>query len=247
MADTKVSALTAATIALAQEIPVNDAGASKKLTVQKVLDATGILAAASSIAAGNELLLAQSDVAKSMTLTQLVTYLQTLGMPRVKQLTSQHSISSSTATKVTGLDMTLEAGTYTFQYFIIEQSATVTVAPLYALNFTGTVTTQKWWFQYADLSSTLLAAIGTAAHDVTTSTLGFQMAQANDDFGTTTGDMHPVATTNAVQTINTDILVRITGLLEVTVSGDLQLYHGSETATATSVEVGSSLVVVRTA
>ena len=212
MADTKISALSAATVAaVANELAINEAGVSKKISV-----------------------------------TQLVTLLQTLGMPRVKLLGSQHSISSTTATKVTGLDMTLEAGTYTFQYFIIEQSATVTVAPLYAINFTGTVTTQKWWFQYADLSSTLLAAIGTAAHDVTTSTLGFQMAQANDDFGTTVPDMHPFATTNAVQTINTDILVMITGLLEVTVSGNLELYHGSETSTATSVEVGSSLVVIRT-
>ena len=212
MADTKISALTAATVAaVANELAINEAGTSKKISV-----------------------------------TQLVTLLQTLGMPRVKLLGSQHSISSTTATKVTGLDITLEAGTYTFQYYIIEQSATVTVAPLYALNFTGTVTTQKWWFQYADLSATLLAAIGTVAHDVTTSTLGFQMAQANDDFGTTVPDMHPFATTNAVQTTNTDILVMITGLLEVTVQGNLELWHGSETATATSVEVGSSLVVIRT-
>ena len=212
MADTKISALTAATVAaVANELAINEAGRSKKISG-----------------------------------TQLVTLLQTLGMPRVKLLGSQHSISSTTATKVTGLDITLEAGTYTFQYYIIEQSATVTVAPLYAINFTGTVTTQKWWFQYADLSATLLAAIGTVAHDVTTSTLGFQMAQANDDFGTTVPDMHPFATTNAVQTTNTDILVMITGLLEVTVQGNLELWHGSETATATSVEVGSSLVVIRT-
>lgn len=213
MADTKISALSAASVAaVANELAINEAGTSKKISI-----------------------------------TQLVTLLQTLGMPRVKQLTSQHSISSATATKVTGLDMTLEAGTYTFNYSIIEQSATVTVAPLYGLNFSGTATTAKWWFVYADLSSTLLAAIGTVAHDTSTATLGFQMAKAEDDFATTTPNMGPSATTNAVQTTNTDLLVQITGLIEVTVSGDLQLYHGSETATATSVEVGSSLVVIRTA
>jgi hypothetical protein len=42
MADTKVSALTAATAALAtMEIPVNDAGVSKKVTVQQLMDLEG--------------------------------------------------------------------------------------------------------------------------------------------------------------------------------------------------------------
>ena len=215
VADTKISALTAASVAaVANELAINEAGTSKKISV-----------------------------------TQLVTLLQTLGMPRVKRLGTQHSVSATAPTKVTDLDMTLEAGTYMFDYRLIQQSATITVGLQYNLNFsTGTVTGKGWWFQYADLSSTLLAAIGTQAHDTSTSTLGFQMAKAEDDFATTaTGNMGPIATTNAVQTINTDIMAKITGILVVTVQGNLELWHGSETATATSLEVGSSLSVIRTA
>jgi len=190
----------------------------------------------------------QAGTSKKMTMDQLVTHLQKAnGMPRVKYLTAQHSISSATATKVTDLDITLEAGHYTYQYYLIEQSATVTVAPLFGINFsTGSTTRHNWWFQYADLSGTLLAAIGTVAHDTSSATLGFQMAKAEDDLATTTPNMGPSATTNAVQTINTNMLVMITGFVTVATQGNLELWHGSETATATSVEVGSSLVVIRT-
>ncbi len=205
------------------------------------------LAAASAAAVGNELAINEAGVSKRISITQLKTLLQTLGMPRVKYLTAQHSTLVIAPTKVTDLDITLEAGHYMFDYYIIEQSATITVAPQYNLNFTGTATRARWWFQYADLSGTLLAAIGTAAYNVTTSTLGFGMSQAENTFATTAaGNMHPFATTNAVQTAGTDILVKITGLITVGVSGDLQLWHGSETATGTSVEVGSSLCVIRT-
>ena len=92
MADTKISALTAATTgAGANEFAINEAGTTKKLT-----------------------------------LTQIVTYLQTLGMPRVLKLTAQHSVTGVTGTEVTGLSMTLEAGTYTFTYSLINRSGTST-------------------------------------------------------------------------------------------------------------------------
>lgn len=218
MADSKVSALTALT-------GTNVAADDKFLIVDT-----------------------SATASKRIDVSELVVYLQTKGMPRVKRLGTQHSISSATPSKVTDLDMTLEAGTYAFDYYLLGQSATITVGLQFNFNFSGTATKVKWWFEYADLSSTLLAAIGTAAHDVGNATLGFGMRQAEDDLATTaTGNMGPTATTNAVQTINTDILYKITGLIVVSVAGDLQLYHGSETATATSVEVGSSLIVVRTA
>lgn len=204
--------------------------------------------AASAAAGANEFPINEAGTSKKLTLDQIVTYLQTLGMPRVKRLGTQHSISSTTPTKVTDLDMAIEIGTYIFDYRLIERSATVTVAPQYNFNFTGTTTKARWWFQYADLSATLLAAIGTVAHNTSTPTLGFQMAQAEDTEATTAvGNMHPFATTNAVQTVATDLLVAIKGIIVVSTTGNLELWHGSETATATSLEVGSSLVVVRTA
>lgn len=171
-----------------------------------------------------------------------------MATPRVTRLNTAHTLSSTTATEVADLTQVLEIGTYTFQYWLLVQSATVTVGPQFNFNFTGTVTTAKWWFEYADLSATLLAAIGTMAHDVTTSTLGFGMRQAEDDEATSAaGNMGPVATTNPVQTTNTDHLVKLQGILVVSAAGDIELWHNSETNTATTVSVGSSLVVVRTA
>lgn len=185
---------------------------------------------------------------KLMLLSELIIALQKRGMPRIKRLDTQHSVSTTACTKVTGLDMPLEPGTYKFNYDLLVQATLISAGPLFNLNFsTGTVTKKGWWFQYADLSATLLAAIGTMAHDTSTSTLGFQMAKAEDDFATTaTGNMGPTATTNDVQTVNTDHLAKISGLLVVTVAGTLELWHGSAAANATSVEVGSSLEVIRT-
>jgi hypothetical protein len=166
---------------------------------------------------------------------------------RVACCASQHSISATAPTEVTELTMALGVGAYTFDYRLLVQTATITVGPQFNINFDGTATKARWWFEYADLSSTLLAAIGTMAHDTSTSTLGFLMAKAEDDFATTAaGNMGPVATTNSVQTTNTDIMAIIRGIIVVSVVGNLELWHGSETATATSVEVGSSLVVTRT-
>jgi len=191
--------------------------------------------------------MAATGTNKEIVLSELIIALQARGMNRTKRLDAQHSISSATPTEVTGLTMALEAGTYIFDYRLLIQSATITVGVQFNFNFDGTATKARWWYQYADLSATLLAAIGTQAHDTSTSTLGFQMAKAEDDMATTAaGNMGPFATTNAVQTTNTDIMVAIKGIIVVTVAGNMELWHGSETATATSVEVGSSLVVVRT-
>ena len=76
MGDTKISALTAASAAaLANEIPINEAGTSKKLTVQQTLNAVNLLTAASSIVGADITLLIQSAVAKAMTLTQLQAFI----------------------------------------------------------------------------------------------------------------------------------------------------------------------------
>lgn len=197
----------------------------------------------------DNLSMAASGTNEEIDISEFVIALQRRGMPRTKRLDTQHSISVTAPTKVTGLDMSLEPGTYKFDYDLLCQAAVITAGPTFNLNFsTGTVTKKGWWFQYADLSTTLLAAIGTMAHDTTAPTLGFQMAKAEDDFATTaTGNMGPTATAAGdVQTVNTDILAKITGLMVVTVAGVLELWHGSGSTSASTVEVGSSLIVVRT-
>jgi len=210
MADTKISALTAATVAaLANELAINEAGTSKKLTVQQIKD-----------------------------------LLATLGLPRVTRLNTQHSISSTTGTEVTDLSQTLEAGTYTFKYSLLVRSATATVSPLLGVNFTGTGS-PRMHFRFADESAALTAEVHTMSDQGATA-FGFISGMANSVETTTAPNMGSTAT-NAVSATATDILVIIEGIIVVTASGDLELWHSSETATATSVEVGSSLVVHRTA
>jgi hypothetical protein len=191
--------------------------------------------------------MAATGTNKKITLQELEEYFEKLaGLPRIRHLNSQHSVSSTTPTKVTDLDLVLAgAGTYTFDYRLIVRAATAGVAPQFNWNFTGTTTKARWWYEYADLSATLLAAIGQAAHDVTSQTLGFGMRQAESNEATTAaGNMGP---SGGLQSTATDTLVCITGLLVAAGAGTIELWHGSETATATTVEVGSSLISVQTA
>jgi hypothetical protein len=66
---------------------------------------------------------------------------------------------------------------------------------------------------------------------------------ATKTYSTTAPNM---GTTVGVVTTASDTPGYIDGILIVTAAGNLELWHSSETATATSLEVGSSLVVVRT-
>lgn len=208
MADTKVSALSAAAAALAaMEFPVNDAGASKKVTI-----------------------------------TQLKTLLQTLGMPRVFALSGDHTLSATLATEVVGLGpATLEAGTYEYRFQLIVQSATVTVGVELGVNFTGTAAVRTILMTYPSTGTTAITGV---MDDVGAGTGQIMEHNVQTAFTTSAPNM---INTAGFATINANVPVIIEGILVVTVAGDLELWHGSETATATSVKAGSSLVVIRTA
>lgn len=204
------------------------------------------LPAVGSVAGTNEFAVNEAGTSKKASATQITTYLGTVGMPRVKALAADHAISSTTATEVTGLGpMTLEAGTYTFKYSLIVQSATTSVSPMLGINFTGTAATRTFIWMFADGSTSLLAQLFTM-DDEGIQTVGFISGRASKTFTTTTPNLGSTAAL-AVTTANVDIPCFIEGILVVTVSGDLELWHGSETATSTTVKAGSSLVVIRTA
>ncbi len=199
--------------------------------------------AVSTTAATDEFATNQAGTSKRTAVSTLLAYLQTKGMPRVTRLGTQHSISSTTGTEITDLQQTLEAGTYNFTYTLVVRSATATVGPMIGVNFTGTAAVKTmiaWW---ADASGSLLAETHNMDDQGTTST-GLISGMANKAYSTTAPNM---GTTVGVATTASDTPMRITGVLIVTGSGDLECWHSSETATATSVEVGSSLVVIRTA
>jgi hypothetical protein len=200
------------------------------------------LTAASAAAAANELAINEAGTSKKVTLTQVKTLMQTLGMPRVTRLSTQHQLASTTGTEVTDLSQTLENGTYTFTYALIVRSATTTVGPMLGVNFTGTGA-PRMHFRFADASTALTAEVH-SMDDQGNKAFGFISGMASNTETTTAPDM---GTTVGVASTATDILCFIEGIIIVTGSGDLELWHSSETATNTSVEVGSSLVVIRTA
>jgi hypothetical protein len=206
--DTKISALPAVAAAVAaQELAVNDAGVSKKVTVG-----------------------------------QLETYFEAKGMNRCWALAADHAISAIAATEVTGLGpITLEPGTYKFEFYILAQSATATVSPMFGVNFTGTAAVRSFRLRYP---STGTAAISGVADDAGANSGQIEESMALTTFQTTAPTL---GATGGVATINTNILYIIEGVLVVTVQGDLELWHGSETATSTTVKAGSVAIVTRVA
>lgn len=211
MADTKISALSAASAAaVANELPINEAGTSKKISI-----------------------------------TQLVTLLQTLGMPRVLKLGSQHSISSTTGTKVTGLDMVLEPGTYTYKYSLLIQQATSTSdAPQFGINFsTGTATVKAHGLWFWD-ATTVITAETHIMDNIGIKGAGFVAGMVSNAYTTTAPDM---GTTVGVAATGVNIFCLVEGIIVVTVQGTLELWRAAEGANASTTEVGSSLVVIRTA
>ncbi|HET9667356.1 MAG TPA: hypothetical protein VFP09_11385 [Desertimonas sp.] len=203
------------------------------------------LTAVTTPAGTDEFAVNQGGSSKRLTLAQVATYLQSgIGLPRITRLGSQHSISSATGTEVTGLSQTLEAGTYVFRYHLIIRQATATTdAPQFGINFTGTSTTKNFILSFSD-AATALTANTYIMDNVGIKTAGFMDAMAHNALSTTAPNM---GTTVGVAATAADILCFIDGLIIVTVSGDLELWRSSEGANASTTEIGSSLVVIRTA
>lgn len=155
--------------------------------------------------------------------------------PKTIALASDHAISSTTATEVTGLEFTnVLPGTYIMEYFLIVQSATATVGLMYGINFTGTAAIRKMCLRFP---STGTSAISGVADDVGAASGQIMECHPVTAFSTTAPNM---GHNGGVGTINADILVYIEGVMIVTAVGNLEIWHSSETATSTTVKAGSS-------
>ncbi len=161
----------------------------------------------------------------------------------VAALTSDFAENDTTSmVKITGLDLTVGAGTYTFEYYIRGRAADVLQSLKFAVNHTGTTTVFVYSLKWP--SAGVTASTGAINQDAPAITTGSVYAhQSTRTKNTTLGPQ------TGVDTANADILFRITGLMIVTVSGNLELYHGSELAQAngTSVMAGTSLILTKTA
>ena len=148
------------------------------------------------------------------------------------------SNTTTTAAKITDLDLTLGPGTYTFKYFIRYQAAATTTGVKFSVNHSGTVTAFVANVRWVDVSATASTAAPSQAEVLSTgAVMGAFSARAKSTAGW--------GTTLSVDVANSDMLMIIEGLVVVSVSGDLQLYHGSEIAAATTVKTGSSVIITK--
>lgn len=163
-----------------------------------------------------------------------------MGLSRVRALAADQSNSTVTPTNVTGLDVATGTGTFIFRYYIRYQAAATTTGVRFDVNHTGTVTAFVWNQRQIDVSAT--AATAAPDQDNVIAASGVMGGFASRAKGTAGR-----GTTLSVDTANADMLTIIEGLFVCTVSGDLELWHGSEVAAASTVKAGSSLILTRTA
>lgn len=180
----------------------------------------------------------QGGTSKMETVAQLQTLLQAAnGLQKIKALSSDATVNGTTTlVNITNLAMTLGAGTYYFKYMIRYQTSITTTGVKFAVHHTGTVTAFMANHHFAQELST---AASLAADQATTGgAVGVYSTMAVRATNQTAG---PTASADATG----DMLWVVEGSMIVTVSGDLQLLHASETAANTTVMAGSLLLVTQ--
>jgi hypothetical protein len=152
----------------------------------------------------------------------------------VARLAADQSNSTTTPTNVAGLEVPCGVGTWIFEYFLIYQAAATSTGVKFSVNHDGTTGAFAAWRVFPDATATA----ATAAPDqdqvsATGSVLDVFAARAKSTAGW--------GTTISVDTANADMLEMIQGIIVVSVAGNIELWHGSEVAAASTVKAGSAL------
>ncbi len=204
MADTKISALTAASAAAAgNEFAINEAGTSKKLTLQQIADFLVKRAAAATVAAGpytTQLVLA----ANSADITGLV-------LTTVMEITA------------TG------TGHFYFRCQLVFQTTVNTTGIGVAVNHTGTLTQFAVVNKWVDTLATATTG-GVRTGGAGAGTGGVAAGNVYGSHASITKGVLIGAVNVDVQTANTDHLMIIEGFFVCSVSGDLQIKLEAELA-----------------
>lgn len=141
----------------------------------------------------------------------------------------------TTMAKATNLDQTLAAGTWMFEYRCVWQTSATATAVKFGVNFSGTAT--RFAVEATGFEGTTAASTGVLASSH--AAFGLRSGGQNNAPSTTVSIFGPTA----VATQNVDLLTVIRGIVVVTVSGDLQLYFGSEaTGSTQTLELPTSLI-----
>lgn len=220
---------------------LDPSGATPGLTLTSVLDVLDAIVVVDVSDTGQD----SSGSTRGALMSTLETFLESRGMPRTKRLNSTHSVTGVTGTKVTDLDLALETGTYTFQYSVLNRSATGTTGVGLGINFsTGAAAVKA--FMRRNVSTIALNSNGITEEESGAALVGggVMNAWASKAYSTTAPNMMA----EGVGATGVDLLDIVEGIVIVTVAGTLELWHSSQiAATTTTLEIGSSLVAIRTA
>ena len=142
--------------------------------------------------------------------------------------------STTTAAAIAGLTTVVGVGVWNYKY--VYQSSIVTTGVKFSVNHTGTVTA----FLANVMWGGIVAADGTAgASQAQVLSTGAPMRTFTARAKSTAG----WSTTISVDAANSDMMMIIEGMMIATVSGNIELWHGSETAASTQVMAGSNLIL----
>jgi hypothetical protein len=156
-----------------------------------------------------------------------------------KLLLADQSNSTTTLTEVTGLSVPAGVGTWHFKYILRVQSAAATTGHRFSVNHDGTVA----WF----LASVTWPGGTTAASDAVDQDFVAAGGMLQSGFFARAKSTTGWGTTLSVDTLNADVCYEIEGIFEVTVAGNIELWHGSEVAAASTVKAGSMLILDKAA
>ncbi len=167
-----------------------------------------------------------------------------IAIPKVISLASNATANSTTTgVEITSLRATATGtGTFVFQYFVRYQAGATTTGVAFGVNHTGTAAVFAANMRYASTGGAAATAAATQAGATATGNLHESFSTRTKS--TTTPNLGP---TVSVDTQDADMLVVIEGLIIVTVTGNLALWHASEVAAASTVMAGSSLILTQTA
>lgn len=237
MASTKISNLTGvAAVAGTNTFPVNEVAGptTKKATITQMAAFinqntvfTGVPAA--------------PTAAVDVSTTQLATtaFVQSNGPVKVKSIASDATANATTGmVRITGMDVTVPAGTYQISYYIIAQTSAATTSMKFAVNHTGASETVFCYSLF--LANAGVTALNNAIDQENNATTGFMVSCNSTRIKNTT--LGPQANTTDA---TADLLYIIRGLIVLTNTGTLELYHGSETAASTTVKAGTCVIITK--
>lgn len=154
-------------------------------------------------------------------------------------LSSNVTNSTTTGVELIGLSKVITPGTYVFEYYIRYQTSVITTGIKFGVNHSGTAAVMVANMRL--IESTTAASTGAASQSTGTGRL--MAGSSTRTKSTTSPNLGPTASADAA---NSDMLCVIEGLMIVTAIGEIELWHGSETLNATTVMIGSSLLLTKT-